>query len=52
MSYVYWCLIGRNRDYQTLNLNFAVNVIKYATIISMFPNPLKPYVTMSCHESV
>ncbi|KAI0292786.1 cytochrome P450 [Russula brevipes] len=31
----------RNRDYQTLNLTFAVNVIKYGTIISMFPKPFK-----------
>jgi cytochrome P450 len=34
----------RDRDYQTLNLNFAVNVVKSATIISMFPKPLKPIV--------
>jgi cytochrome P450 len=34
----------RDRDYQTLNLNFAVNVVKFATIISMFPKPLKPIV--------
>ena len=40
------CLTGRDRDYQTLNLNFAVNVVKFATIISMFPKPLKPYVAM------
>ncbi|KAI0292779.1 cytochrome P450 [Russula brevipes] len=31
----------RNRDYQTLNLTYATNVIKYATIISMFPKPFK-----------
>jgi hypothetical protein len=35
---------GRDHDYQTLNSNFAVNVIKYAMIISWFPNPLKPRV--------
>ncbi|KAI9447172.1 cytochrome P450, partial [Lactarius psammicola] len=34
----------RNRDYLALNLNFAVNVIKFATIIGMFPKPLKPIV--------
>ncbi|KAH8996736.1 hypothetical protein EDB92DRAFT_1841625 [Lactarius akahatsu] len=28
-------LVGRNRDYQTLNLNFAVNVLKFATIIRL-----------------
>ena len=52
MSYVNWYLIGRDRDYQALNLNLAVNVIKFATIISMFPKPLKPYVVMSCFKSV
>ncbi|KAI9511490.1 cytochrome P450 [Russula earlei] len=31
----------RNFDYQTLNLTFAVNVVKYGTIISLFPKPLK-----------
>jgi len=35
----------RNPDYQTLNLTFAINVIKYATIISLFPKPLKPIVS-------
>ncbi|KAI0292771.1 cytochrome P450 [Russula brevipes] len=34
----------RNRDYQTLNLNFAINVVKFATIIRMFPKYLKPVV--------
>ncbi|KAF8271106.1 cytochrome P450 [Lactarius quietus] len=34
----------RNQDYLDLNLNFAVNVIKFATIISMFPKPLKSVV--------
>ncbi|KAH9972310.1 cytochrome P450 [Lactifluus volemus] len=32
----------RNRDYQTLVLNFTVNVLKSAAIITMFPKPLKP----------
>ncbi|KAI0284729.1 cytochrome P450 [Russula brevipes] len=31
----------RDRDYQTLNLTFAVNVIKFGVIISMFPKPLR-----------
>ncbi|KAN0126092.1 Cytochrome P450 [Lactarius tabidus] len=34
----------RNQDYLTLNLNFAINVVKFATIISVFPKPLKPIV--------
>ena len=52
MSYFNQCLIGRNQDYMASNLNFAVNVIKSATIISMFSKPLKPYVVMSFIESV
>ena len=39
--------LGRNRDYQHLNLTFAVNVIKYGTIINMFPKPLKPCVVVA-----
>ena len=35
---------GRDYDYQTLNLTFAVNLIKFGLIISMFPKPLKPCV--------
>ncbi|KAI9431120.1 cytochrome P450, partial [Lactarius indigo] len=35
----------RNRDYQVLNLNFAINVMKFATIIRVFPEFLKPLVT-------
>ncbi|KAF8467577.1 cytochrome P450 [Russula ochroleuca] len=31
----------RDHDYQTLNSNFATNVIKSAMIISWFPKPLK-----------
>jgi len=31
----------RNRDYQHLTLTFAVNVMKYATILSFVPRPLK-----------
>jgi cytochrome P450 len=34
----------RNQDYLTLNLNFAVNAVKFAIIIGMFPKPLKPIV--------
>ncbi|KAF8271105.1 hypothetical protein EI94DRAFT_635637 [Lactarius quietus] len=34
----------RDQDYLNLNLNFAISVIKFATIISMFPKPLKPIV--------
>ncbi|KAF8274996.1 cytochrome P450 [Lactarius quietus] len=34
----------RNQDYLNLNLNFAVNVMKFATIISVFPKSLKPFV--------
>ncbi|KAH8980713.1 cytochrome P450 [Lactarius hatsudake] len=34
----------RNRDYQALNLNFATNVIKFATTIKFFPDFLKPLV--------
>jgi hypothetical protein len=45
-------LIGRDQDYQNLNLAFTVNLMKIATIISMFPKPLKLYVVTSCHESV
>ncbi|KAI0280021.1 cytochrome P450 [Russula aff. rugulosa BPL654] len=32
----------RDRDYQNLNLAFAVHVIKFVKIISWFPEPLKP----------
>ncbi|KAH9169609.1 cytochrome P450 [Lactarius sanguifluus] len=35
----------RDRDYQALNLNFAINVMKFATIIRLFPDFLKPLVT-------
>ncbi|KAI9436537.1 cytochrome P450 [Lactarius psammicola] len=38
-------LCVRNRNYQALNLNFAINVLKSATIIRFFPNPLKPLLT-------
>ena len=40
-------LIGRNQEYLNLNLNFAVNAVKFAIIIGMFPKPLKGYVVMS-----
>ncbi|KAH9993110.1 cytochrome P450 [Russula vinacea] len=35
----------RDYDYQTLNLTFAVNVVKFGLIISLFPKPLKPIVS-------
>jgi len=34
----------RDYDYQTLNLTYAVNVVKFGLIIGMFPKPLKPIV--------
>ena len=40
-------LPGRDHDYQTLNLTFAVNVVKFGLIIGMFPKPLKPCVVPS-----
>jgi hypothetical protein len=36
------CLEGQNRDYQKIALNYAVNVMKLAYILSMFPKALKP----------
>ncbi len=41
--------IGQDKDYLNLNLNYAVNVFKFALIIKMFPELLKPYVAISCH---
>ena len=41
--------LGRNRDYQELNLTFAVNVIKHGMIVSFFPKPLKSCVVGSIH---
>ena len=38
---------GRDRDYQTLNINFAANVVKFGMIISFFPKPLKSCVLTS-----
>jgi len=35
----------RDKDYQTLNLNYTINVVKVATILRMFPGPLKPIVS-------
>ncbi|KAH9975535.1 cytochrome P450 [Lactifluus volemus] len=35
----------RNRDYQTLNLTFAINVVKFGMVLSMFPKPLRPIVS-------
>ncbi|KAF8494612.1 cytochrome P450 [Russula emetica] len=31
----------RDRDYQNLNLGFAVNVVIFGTVISLFPKPIK-----------
>jgi len=39
-------VLGRNPDYHKLNLTFAINVVKYGTIISLFPKPLKPCVVV------
>ena len=49
---VNWFLIGRDKDYQTVNLTFTINVSKFAAIISMFPRPLKPCVATSYDEPV
>ena len=38
---------GRDYDYQTLNLTFAVNVVKFGLIIRIFPKILKPCVVPS-----
>jgi hypothetical protein len=32
---------GRDRDYQNLNLGFAINVVILGAIVSWFPKPLK-----------
>lgn len=34
----------RDQGYLALNLNFAVNALKFAAIISIFPKPLRPIV--------
>ena len=43
---------GRDYDYQTLNLSFAINVVKFGLIIGMFPEPLKPFVVLSIQLKV
>jgi hypothetical protein len=43
---------GWDYDYQTLNLTFAVNVVKFGLIIGMFPNPLKPCVVPSIRVKI
>ncbi|KAH9975533.1 cytochrome P450 [Lactifluus volemus] len=35
----------RNRDYQTLNLTYALDVVKFGTILNMFPKLLRPIVS-------
>ncbi|KAH8999713.1 cytochrome P450, partial [Lactarius deliciosus] len=40
----------RNRDYQALNLNLAINVVKFATILRLFPDFLKPLVTRTISD--
>ncbi|KAH9975536.1 cytochrome P450 [Lactifluus volemus] len=35
----------RNRDYQDLNLSFAINVVKFGMVLSMFPKPLRPIIS-------
>ena len=34
--------LGRDHDYQVLNSTFATNVVKFGTIIGLFPEFLKP----------
>ena len=36
---------GRNLDYEKLNIEFTVAIVKAAIAIKAFPKPLKPYVT-------
>ena len=43
---------GRDYDYQTLNLTFAINVVKFGLIIGMFPKPLKPCVVPSIRVKI
>ena len=38
--------LGRDREYQDLNLNFVFNVAISATIIGWFPKPLKRCVVL------
>ena len=32
---------GRNHDYQTLNLMFTVNLMRFGRLLRLFPKPLK-----------
>jgi hypothetical protein len=43
-SFIHIFFSGRDRDYQNLNLAFAVHFIKIIRIISWFPEFLKPCV--------
>jgi hypothetical protein len=38
---------GRDHDYQALNLSFAVNVVKFGTILSFVPKPFKLWVPLT-----
>ena len=49
VQYERMLFLGRDRDYQDLNLTFAVNVVKHGTIISFFPKLLKPCVVISIY---
>ncbi len=40
-------ILGRDHDYQTLNLTFTANLLKFCLIIGMFPKPLKQCVLSS-----
>ena len=42
-------VLGRDHDYQTLNIAYAVNVQINGMIISLFPKPLKLYVLIFIH---
>jgi hypothetical protein len=44
--------LGRNPDYHKLNLTFAINVLKCATIISFFPATLKPCVVVPVYVPI
>ena len=43
---------GRDYDYQTLNLTFAVNVVRFGLIFGMFPRPMKLCVVPFIHVEI